>query len=87
MTMDSSWIQNPGDAKKLSDWIKTQWSKRQRVINMTVLANPTISVGDIITIDYPYQDLAITDKFVIVNVRQSWSEGLETTVTARSIYS
>jgi len=87
MTMDSSWIQNPGDAKKLSDWIKTQWSKRQRVIEMTVLANPTISVGDIITIDYPYQDLAVTDKFVISNVRQSWSEGLETTITARSIYS
>ena len=87
MTMDSSWIQNPGDAKKLSDWIKTQWSKRQRVIEMTVLANPTISVGDIITVDYPYQDLAVTDKFVISNVRQSWSEGLETTITARSIYS
>lgn len=87
MTMDSAWIQNPGDAKKLSDWIKTQWSKRQRIINMTVLANPTISVGDIITVDYPYQDLSITDKFVITNVRQSWSEGLETSITARSIYS
>ena len=87
MTMDSAWIQNPGDAKKLSDWIKTQWSKRQRVIDMTVLANPTISVGDVIAIDYPYQDLNITDKFVITNVRQSWSDGLETTVTARSIYS
>jgi hypothetical protein len=87
MTMDSTWIQNPGDAKKLSDWIKTQWSKRQRIVEMTVLANPTISVGDIITINYPYQDLAVTDKFVITNVRQSWSEGLETTITARSIYS
>jgi len=87
MTMDSTWIQNPGDAKKLSDWIKTQWSKRQRIVDMTVLANPTISVGDIITIDYAYQDLTITDKFVITNVRQSWSDGLETTLTARSIYS
>jgi hypothetical protein len=87
MTMDSTWIQNPGDAKKLSDWIKTQWSKRQRVVDMTVLANPTISVGDIITIDYAYQELTITDKFVITNVRQSWSDGLETTITARSIYS
>jgi hypothetical protein len=87
MTMDSTWIQNPGDAKKLSDWIKTQWSKRQRIVDMTVLANPTISVGDIITIDYAYQELTITDKFVITNVRQSWSDGLETTVKARSIYS
>jgi hypothetical protein len=87
MTMDSTWIQNPGDAKKLSDWIKTQWSKRQRIVDMTVLANPTISVGDIITIDYAYQELTITDKFVITNVRQSWADGLETTITARSIYS
>jgi hypothetical protein len=87
MTMDSTWIQNPGDAKNLSDWIKTQWSKRQRIIDMSVLANPTVAIGDIVTIDYPYQDLIITDKFVITNVRQSWSEGLETTITARSIYS
>ena len=87
MSMDATWIQNPADAKKLSDWIKTQWSKRQRIIEMVVLANPVISVGDIVTISYPYQDLVATDKFVITNVRQSWSDGLETTVTARSIYS
>lgn len=87
MSMDATWIQNPADAKKLSDWIKTQWSKRQRIVELTVLANPVISVGDIITISYPYQDLVATDKFVITNVRQSWSDGLETTVTARSIYS
>jgi hypothetical protein len=37
MTMDATWIQNPGDAKKLSDWIKTQWSKRQRIIDPTKL--------------------------------------------------
>lgn len=87
MSMDATWIQNPADAKKLSDWIKTQWSKRQRIIELNVLANPVVSVGDVITISYAYQDLLPTDKFVITNVRQSWSEGLETTVTARSIYS
>lgn len=87
MSMDATWIQNPADAKKLSDWIKTQWSKRQRIIELNVLANPVVSVGDIITISYAYQDLLPTDKFVVTNVRQSWSEGLETTITARSIYS
>jgi hypothetical protein len=87
MTMDATWIQSPADAKKLSDWIKTQWSKRQRIIDMTVLANPVISVGDVITVSYSYQDLLPTDKFVITNVRHSWSDGLETTITARSIYS
>ena len=87
MSMDATWIQNPADAKKLSDWIKTQWSKRQRIIELNVLANPVVSVGDVITISYAYQDLLPTDKFVVTNVRQSWSEGLETTITARSIYS
>lgn len=86
MSMDSEWIQNANDAKSLSDWIKTQWSKRQRVIEISVVANPILSVGDVISVSCPYQKILSTDRFVVTNVRQSWSEGLETTITARSIY-
>lgn len=81
------WLQNQTDAANLSSWIKSQWSKQQRVINLTIFGNPLISVGDIVTIDYPYQELTSSLKFVVTDVSQVWSEGLETTITVRSIYS
>jgi hypothetical protein len=83
---ESLWIQNESDAKKLSEWIKTQWSKQQLVINMQVASNPLISVGDVISINYPDNNLDGTKKFIITNVSNAFDQGLETSITARSIY-
>jgi len=87
MTFESNWIQKLSDAKNLSTFIKGQWNKNQRVVELTVFANPMISVSDIISIYYPYHGLTGNEKFVVTNVTQNWQEGLETTITARSIYS
>jgi len=84
---ESMWIQNESDAKKLSEWIKTQWSKQQMIVNMEVFGNPLLSVGDVITINYPDNNLDGTGKFIITNVNLSYDGGLSTTLTARSIYS
>lgn len=84
---ESTWIQTESDAKNLSAWIKNQWSKQQRVVDLQVFGNPLISVGDIITIKYPNNDLDGTQKFVVSSVNNSFSDGLETSITARSIYS
>lgn len=81
------WLQNPVDAANLSSWIKGQWSKQQRVITLNIFGNPLISVGDIVTIDYAYHELTSALKFVVTDVNQTWSEGLETSITVRSIYS
>jgi hypothetical protein len=87
VTFDSQWIQRESDAKNLSDWIKKQWKNKQRVIDINVFGNPLVSVADIIVVDYPYNDLTNTQKFVVTNVTQAWRDGLTTTITARSIYS
>jgi hypothetical protein len=84
---ESMWIQNESDAKKLSQWIKTQWSKQQMIVNMEVFGNPLLSVGDVITINYPDNNLDGTGKFIITNVNLSYDGGLSTNITARSIYS
>ena len=81
----SSWIQKEDDAKAVSNWIKTLWSKQQSVINMQVFGNPLVSVGDIITINYPSNGLDGTQKFVVMNVSNSFSDGLETSITARTL--
>lgn len=86
-TFDSMWIQTEPDARSISDWIKKQWSKQQIVVSMKVFGNPLISVGDVITVKYPSNDLDGTQKFVVTNVNNSYNEGLETSITCRSIYS
>jgi hypothetical protein len=81
----SSWIQKEDDAKAVSNWIKTLWSKQQSVVNMQVFGNPLVSVGDVITINYPSNNLDGTQKFVVMNVSNSFSDGLETSITARTL--
>jgi hypothetical protein len=86
-TFQSMWIQSESDAKALYGWIKNQWSKQQQSVNMEVFGNPAIEVGDIITINYPKNDLDGTKKFLVTNVNTSFDEGVSTNITARSIYS
>jgi hypothetical protein len=86
-TFDSNWIQSQPDAKSISDWIKKQWAKQQIVLNMQVFGNPLISVGDVVVVKYPSNDLDGTQKFIVTNVTNSYNEGLETSITCRSIYS
>lgn len=86
-TFQSMWIQSESDAKALYGWIKNQWSKQQQSINMEIFGNPAIEVGDIITVNYPKNDLDGTKKFLVTNVNTSFNEGVSTNITARSIYS
>ena len=86
-TFQSVWIQSESDAKSLYGWIKDQWSKQQQSINMEIFGNPAIEVGDIITVNYPKNDLDGTKKFLVTNVTTSFEEGVSTSITARSIYS
>lgn len=87
ITFESYWIQKISDAKNLSDFIKQQWSKNQRIVTLSVFGNPLISVSDVISVKYDYHGLAGTEKFIVTDVTQSWDGGLSTTITARSIYS
>jgi len=86
-TFQSTWIQSESDAKSLFTWIKNQWSKQQQSVNMDIFGNPAIEVGDIITINYPKNNLDGTQKFLVTNVNTQFEEGVSTSITARSIYS
>jgi hypothetical protein len=87
VTFESVWIQKESDAKSLSDWIKGQWSKKQSVCELEVFSNPLISVGDIVTINYPSNGLDGTQKFIVSSINNSFDGGLSTKITTRSIYS
>ena len=82
---ESKWIQTLTDAKSLADWIKTKVINRGKVVNISIFGNPIIAVGDIVSIKYPYNGFAGTEKLIVTNVTQSYFEGLETTITCRTL--
>jgi len=96
LAFDSIWIQKEEEAKHLSDWMKTQWSKQQAVITMEVFSNPLLQIGDIIEISYPSNNLYSSEdtvptgysvsKYIVLDVTQVWQDGLTTNIVARSIY-
>jgi ABC-type multidrug transport system fused ATPase/permease subunit len=82
---ESKWLQNLSDVKALAEWIKTKAVNRGRLVNMSVFGNPLISVGDIVTIKYTYQGFAGTEKLIITNVTHRYNEGLETSISCRTL--
>lgn len=93
---DSTWIQKESEAKDLSDWMKSQWSKQQLSVDIQCFPNPLIQVGDLVEISYPNNSLYSSDdtipsgkssgKYVVLDIGQSWNGGLSTSVKCRSIY-
>jgi hypothetical protein len=96
IAFDSLWIQKESEAKALSDWMKTQWSKQQSVITMESFSNPLLQMGDIVEISYPSNSLYSSEdtvpsgysvaKYIVLDITQTWQDGLTTSVVARSIY-
>ena len=85
VVFESKWIQSLSDAKSLATWIKQKVINRGKIVEMTVFGNPIITVGDIVTIKYPYNGFAGTEKLIVTNVTQSYSQGLETTISCRTL--
>jgi len=82
---ESSWLQNLSDVEALGAWIKNNIVNKGRLINLSVFGNPFIAVGDIVSVKYLYQGLDGTQKFIVTNVRHSFSDGLDTEITCRSL--
>ena len=82
---ESSWLQNLSDVEALGTWIKNSIVNKGKLINLSVFGNPFIAVGDIVSVKYSYQGLDGTQKFIVTNVRHSFSDGLDTEITCRSL--
>jgi hypothetical protein len=82
---ESNWIQKQDEAAALEKWIREIWSKKQTVVAMSIYGNPLITVGDVIKIKYDYQNLTDSKKFIVTNVTNSYNQGLETTISCRSL--
>lgn len=85
VVFESKWLQSKGDVESLGQWIKQKVINRGKIVTMSVFGNPLIEVGDIITIKYTYHNFDGTQKLIVTNVNHSFSEGLDTTITCRTL--
>lgn len=93
IAFESTWIQKEDEAKKLSDWMRTQWSRQQVVVSIEVFPNPLIEIGDIVEISYPENKVyssedagQVAGKYIVLDIRQSYGESSSTDLVCRSIY-
>jgi hypothetical protein len=75
--INAPYIQSQDAADSLMGWISKKILKPRRSIGMTIFANPTIQLGDIVTIDYQsetFADVALsTTRFVVYNIEYARS--------------
>lgn len=84
---ESNWIQTEPDAKSLGDWIKSTVLNKGKYIEMDIFGNPALSAGDIVSINYPLQNLDGENKYIIVKVETQYSEGVTSRLVCRQISS
>lgn len=85
VVFQSNWLQNETDVKSLANWIKSNIVNKGKVVNMSIFGNPLISIGDIVSIKHTYQGLSGLQNFVVVTVKHSYSEGLQTEIACRAL--
>lgn len=81
----SLWLQNESDVKNLANWIKQKVVNKGKMVNASVFGNPLLSVGDIVSFKYTLQGLTGTENFIITDVKHTYSQGLETSITCRTL--
>jgi hypothetical protein len=74
-----------GDFKEMGPRSVNNIVNKGRLINLTIFGNPFTAVGDIVSVKYSYQGLDGTQKFIVTNVRHTFSDGLDTEITCRSL--
>jgi hypothetical protein len=85
IVFESRWLQTLDAVKELATWIKEKVVNRGKIVNLTVFGNPMLNVGDIVSVASPYQDFDGTEKLIVTSVTNSFNQGLETTVTCRTL--
>ena len=96
---DSTWIQRESEAKALSEWMKDQWSKQQKVVSIQTFLNPIVQIGDVVEVSYPANNLYSSEdsaipagyaanKFVVLSINSTYDKDSPptTSLDCRSVH-
>jgi hypothetical protein len=82
--LDTKWIQSKAAAQKLMKIIESAIDGFSKDVTLKMFGNPLLQVGDVITLSYSLNGISL-QKYVVTNISQSFSEGLETTIKVNRI--
>lgn len=82
--ISSPWIQSKAAAQAIADWIKFHWSTGADEVSVDIFGNPFLQLGDVVSVNHPQRNMAAsTHKYFVVGIKQSYSQGLQTSLTLR----
>lgn len=82
--IDNRWIQSKGEAQALANWIINHWSTGTDNIIISTFGNPLVTIGDIVTVNYPDKSMEkATHRYFVTSVSRSWDNGLSTKYSLR----
>lgn len=71
-SLDLDYIQSQDAAKELMAWMISKIMKPRRAMGVSIFANPTIQLGDIVEVDYEFSDvdnfISKKKRFVVYNI-------------------
>ncbi len=80
----SEWIQSESMAETLATWMARHWSDSVDEVQVEVLGNPLIEIGDIVDVNYTRQNATpATHKYFVVGTGSSFESGITTTLNLR----
>lgn len=82
--INSDWIQSEAAANAIGEWIKLHWAGGADEVTVESFGNPFLQIGDVVSINDPLKNMSpSTHKYFVVEISNSYSDGLETTLTLR----
>lgn len=82
--INSKWVQSKGEAQAIGDWILKHWAGGNDEVAVNVFGNPLFQLGDIVSLDYPDKNIfKATHKYFVVDIKNSYSQGLSTSLLLR----
>lgn len=69
LNFSSPWIQKEEQATEIATFITGRWGEPADILNVTVIPNPALTTGDVVSVDYPDKGMnASTHKYHIISI-------------------
>lgn len=69
VAVESKWIQTKEQARRIGEWIVQRWGRGLEFVNVEIAIDPSLQLGDLVSIDMPENDLyGDTNRFHVISI-------------------